>query len=188
MNLPPQAAKGKSVKEAWSAMCRWAKSSSLLPGPGVRLSRGANGTTINFRAPRQIFQGAFRVRLSGDRASVGFGTIDGKEPTIDGKPASNGGTIAFRAASADEEGRSWLVLRVTLDGKKISEKRDAITFAQSNAPGILAGPDGTIQHPLAVLRSPDPKKPGVGATLYQIEFFHLRILRAGDRFFILPAA
>jgi hypothetical protein len=188
MNFPPEAQKGKSVKAAWNALRQWAKSTVLRPGPGVRLAYTSAGTIINFHAPRQVFRGAFSVSVFGDRASVGFGTIEGIEPTIAGKPASEGGTVAFKPQDSDSEGRLWLVLRVTLNGKKISETLDAVTIAQASDPRILAGPQGIIQHPLAMLRSPDPKKPGMGATLHQIEYFHLRLLFAGERPFILPVA
>lgn len=188
MNFPPEAQKGKSVKSAWAALVKWAKATALRPGPGVRLAHTGTGTIVSFHAPRQVFRGAFPVTVSGDRASVGFGTIEGREPTIGGKPASAGDRVAFRAQDSDPEGRLWLVLRVTLDGKKISNREDAVTIAQSSDPRIKAGPPGTLQHPLAMLRSPDPKKPGLGATLHQIEYFHLRILFAGERPFILPVA
>jgi len=191
--LPPQAEKGKSVRQAWDALVKWARGTAILSGPGVRISRSAGGTTVSFHAPRQSFRGAFRVNVSGGKATVGVGTINGAEPTINGvkiggekgKPIPS---IILRPAKYDDEGRSWIcaVVKVTAAGKIDAAARDAITIVQTDHP-TKALEDGRPVAPLAMLRRADPKGTDFGE-LYQVAFFNLNMWGTGTdaRFFFAP--
>jgi hypothetical protein len=190
VNLPPRAERGKPVRRAWDGLVQWAKNHVLRAGPGVRLTRGADGTTISFHAPRQSFRGAFRATLAGDRATVGLGTVDGIEPTIGGKkisgePGEPPPSIKLDPGKYNADGKSWLCVqvRIAASGRIDTEARDAVTLIQSDHPH--SSTDTTAHVPLAMLRRADPKKTDTG-TLHQIAYWNLRAyLRQSPRKLIL---
>ena len=188
--LPPLAEKGKSVKQAWDALVKWARGAVILSGPGVRLGRSSTGTTISFHAPRQVFSGAFKVVLSGETATVGTGTIEGVEPTINGIPIGGDKTrpapsLTLSKSKFNDAGKSWVCARVTLkDGKIDPKDKTAVVIIQSDRPH---GNDakGTFA-PLAMLRKSDPSSKDVG-DLYQIAYWNLRVYKnTANRVLIAP--
>lgn len=107
--LPPKAEKGKRVMDAWNQLVDWAQSVRILPGINVRLAHTADGTIISFVPPKQRFTGAFFASLIGD-AGVKFsmGTVEGIEPTVNGKPISDSeATLRASPQKIDKTGRSW---------------------------------------------------------------------------------
>lgn len=193
MNMPPEAKKGKSVRQAWDALRKWARSAVILPGPGVRLARTAQGTVVSFQAPRQSFRGAFKITVSDGLATVGVGTVEGIEPTINrvkiggekGKPVP---ALKLSASKYDDEGRSWVcvAVKVTENGQLDSKASDAAMIVQSDHP-TRAIEDGRPVAPLAMLRRADPKGEDFGE-VHQIAYFNLKMWRGTEstRFFFAP--
>lgn len=183
--LPPKAEKGKSVLRAWRELREWAQSSRLLPGLNVRLARTAAGTIISFAPPPERFSGAFGVSMADSRsARVSYGTLEGIEPSIGGKPSTDpGAVLRIDKAKFDEAGQSWVGLAIKhKDGKLDKKAKDAVTVEQRDDPryGTKAGEHF---HPIAVI-----KDTGLQRRLYQIEYFHLRASWNGRRLFVHPAA
>lgn len=185
----PTARRGRPVRPAWEAMLAWARSARLMPGLHVRLTRTSIGTIINFDPPAVVFRGAFAVSIGEGKVRVGFGLVGSIEPTLGGKPISDPEASLKVGDKFDDEGRSWIVVRAKpdKDGKLDPKAKDGLVIAQTDDPRTEAGPAGTWQHALAVLVR-DPKRPDSTPRVEQIEYFHLRLAKAGERFFFLPAA
>lgn len=190
--LPPKAEKGKSVLKAWRELREWAQSAQLLPGLNVRLARTAAGTIISFAPPPERFSGAFGVSMA-DSASarVSYGTIEGIEPSIGGKPVTDpAALLRIEEAKFDKSGQSWVGLAIKYDlktGKLDKKAKDAVVVEQRDAPryGTEAGKHF---HPLAVIKNIKPDGGPETQRLYQIEYFHLRAAWNGRRLFVYPAA
>lgn len=187
LTLPPEATKGKSVKAAWQALVAWAKSTRILPGPGVRLARTAAGTIISFSAPRQTFRGAFACTLTGDRVTIGLGTVEGIEPTLNGQPITGDKkhpppTLLIANSKFNAAGKSWVCVRAKVTAGKFDPKaKDAVEIIQSDRPH---GRDNTGPFaPLAMLRRPDKD---TAPTLHQIAYWHLRLYTRGTRSHLAP--
>ncbi len=191
MQLPPKAEKGKSVIEAWRALEVWARRARLLPGMNTRLAETADGTIVTFAPRVQRFIGAFWVSLADSQgARVGFGTIEGMEPTIAGKAITDPeAVLRLNDGKFDDGGCSWIGLLIEHDedGKIDVESPETVTVVQRDdfRPRLVAG---THFHPLAVMKKIVLKNGQEIRRLYQIELFHLRASwsAAGKKMLVQP--
>jgi len=190
MQLPPKAEKGKSVIKAWHALEKWAMRTRLRPGMNTRLTETADGTIVTFAPRVQRVIGAFMVSTANDAAvRVGFGTIEGMEPTINGRLITDTeAVLPLGKDKFDESGRSWIGLLVRHEDEKINSKDPkAVTVVQRAdfRPVLVAG---THFHPLAVIKKNTMKDGQEIRRLYQIEYFHLRASwsDAGKKLLISP--
>lgn len=190
MQLPPKAEKGKSVIKAWRALEQWAVRARLLPGMNTRLTETANGTIVTFAPRVQRFVGAFGVSLANDKAvRVGFGTIEGIEPTINGKPITDSeAVLSISGDMFDSGGRLWIGLLIRHEDEKINPKdTKAVTVVQRDDFRLVLEA-GAHFHPLAVIKKNILKNGQEMRRLYQIEYFHLRAAwsDAGKKLLVYP--
>lgn len=193
MQLPPKAEKGKSVKQAWRELEMWARRARLMPGMNTRLTETPDGTIISFAPVVQQFVGAFWVSMAHEKGvRVGFGTIEGIEPTIAGKAATDPeAVLPIADGMFDAGGRSWigLLIKHDKDGKIDPDKKDVVTVAQRKdfRPALVAE---THFHPIAVIKKSVLGNKQEVRRLYQIEYFNLRASwsDAGKKMLIFPAA
>lgn len=90
-------------------------------GPGIFVSRYGKQHVVSARRQRFPFIPAFYPSWNGRAVWIGYGTVNGFEPTINGRPISGGdspeGPPSVVIEEYDAEGRSWIALRVEVDPK-----------------------------------------------------------------------
>lgn len=190
MQLPPKAEKGKSVIKAWHALEKWAMRTRLRPGMNTRLTETSDGTIVTFAPRVQRFVGAFMVSMANDAAvRVGFGTIEGIEPKINGAPITDPDAVLPLGKNMfDASGRSWIGLLIKHDEGEINAddpKAVAVVQCADFRPVLETG---THFHPLAVIKKNTMKDGQEVRRLYQVEYFHLRASwsPAGNKLLISP--
>jgi hypothetical protein len=105
---------GDAVVAAWNALLEFLGRTTILPGPGIYLSRTPGGTVVG-AGPRRGFGGAFRVSWGPDKITVGLGLVNGMEPMIGNKRISEPGAFLNPPRSAQD--RLWVAIAVKVDGE-----------------------------------------------------------------------
>ena len=151
---------GEPVLPAWKRLLDWAKQFRLFAGRGVRLSRTPNGTYVVADLKANSWNHPFKVRLTEREAAVGFGTVDGIVPRIDGGTIDGVGEDGRETeppklpitGEPDDDLRSWVVveMKVAADGDEIDpEDPEAVTIRHVRELKPNTAEIG--RHPLAML-------------------------------------
>ena len=142
-------------------------------GPGVRVSRYGREHVISAPQRPWRWDPAWQVAYGGNFVTVGYGTVNGVEPKINGVLISGstetGEQPKIHLESFDSEGRAWVVVKVTADMATCKIAQDGLTVECVSVAGTetIAGSGGAVGlHPLAVVT-----KRGV---VHPVTFFHLR--------------
>jgi hypothetical protein len=106
---------GDAVVAAWNALLEFLGRTTILPGPGIYLSRTPGGTVVG-AGPRRGFGGAFRVSWGAEQVTVGLGTVNGIEPMIGKLRISEPGAFV-KPPKLDPEKPAWVALAVTVDSE-----------------------------------------------------------------------
>lgn len=103
-------------------------------GAGIYVNRYGKQHVVSAARSLFRFQPAFAPKWDGESATIGFGTVNGFEPLIDGKPISEGGRLKIN--SYDAEGRSYIAIKVHVDSKtyKITDQSQ-VTIINTAATG-----------------------------------------------------
>lgn len=159
------AKKGQKILPRWKALLRFIKSTGVIAGKGVKISRGPNGTTVSADHFQKPWSHPFKVTVSGGSATIRMGTVNGLVPHIDGVNIS-GFDDDFKQVNVPsipiepgEEGESHIALVLNVpDGSSAIILDDPATFTIEHFPWASdvtggGGEDyrGAGKYPLAVL-------------------------------------
>jgi hypothetical protein len=138
-------------------------SDEIRGGSGINVSRFGKNVVLSANRHKEAFIPAFPVQFGGKFVSVGYGTVNGIEPTIMGVKISdpmNQPRIAI--GDDDSEGRSWVYVKVQIDlgTMQISKKPDSVTIVTEKTDTDLVG-----YHPIAIISS---------GIIHQITYFNLQ--------------
>lgn len=139
---------------------------TAAPGLNVRVEYLRDRQVIHFDPPMPGFDHPWKTRLVGRSVEVATGFVLEIEPTINRVPLSGDGSSApplldLSADLYDEEGRSWICLRVKRkadrgEGADQLVAEDCIITQRAKVPGLSSGGvaevDGYAYWPLAVLK------------------------------------
>lgn len=126
---------GDDVLEWWAQVIAWAKTLTVELGPGMRASQGLHGLRILVDDSEPV-RTPFRVGLTGRRARISAGYLDGRVPYVltgvgpvrldgtgeDGITPNPWGVVPeldLKDAKPGEDGRSAIALLVRLDARGI---------------------------------------------------------------------
>lgn len=158
----------------------------IKAGPGISVmeitGRGA-ATIVSARRGAVMSAMAWEVGYGGDYITVGYGTVNEREPRFEGKLISGergkDGVVRLTKIPLpkdgwDSEGRQWLVLMVITGGKDKDGKEAEVPVVKfMGRAGDLDFPENENMGicPLAVIKK--------GGAVHQIEYFHLRYRKSG---------
>lgn len=106
------ARKGDLVLPKWRALLQFISRTGIIPGPGVRVSSGPNGTYVDAEASFKPWNHPFKVSASSERVRVRAGLVNGVAPYING----------VRITGVDDKGKQVEVPQLELkhDGTPIT--------------------------------------------------------------------
>lgn len=144
-------------------------------GPNVHVSRYGDQHVVSAQKPRYIFQAAFSPRWNGDTVTIGYGTVNGIVPLIDGKPIggslNNADTPKIKVEGYDEEGRSYVCIKVEVDEKTYKIKKGGVTIISTAQVGNrTVGEAETDANPLVGIC---PIAVATNTGIHQIVYFNL---------------
>jgi hypothetical protein len=165
-----QAEPGDLILPKWLALLEWAESLKIIPGPGVRIASGPNGTTVRALA-RRGWSHPFKVALSRDGVRVSAGLLDG------GRVMMAGGFLDGKESDGVTRAKGFPVLELKEkpeDGAQtwVAIRRGEPVGGKPTAPEIVhvARLDGDKEQPLAVVTWRD----GAPLQAFQVVFHNLQ--------------
>lgn len=84
MQIPEEitAKKGDLVLPKWEKLLDFISKTGIIPGPGIRINQGPNGTYVYADHFQRPWQSPFKVKVSDDKATIREGSVNGLFPFI----------------------------------------------------------------------------------------------------------
>jgi hypothetical protein len=179
---PFVARRRERVKPKLAGFLSWLRAQRITGGRGVTVFQTEEGTVVSASARARSFLGAFKVTKVGRAIRVGVGFVNGRIPTIDGKPLDEGPTLELPKTLPDDK-PLFVVLQVKVDerlGRIDSEDKEAVTIGVGTKED--ASKKDTGYHPIAVFYPLQG-----GSKLFQLAYFSYNHAYRRGRHFFVPA-
>jgi hypothetical protein len=180
---PFVARRRERVKPKLAGFLSWLRSQRITGGRGITVFQTEEGTVVSASARSQSFVGAFKVTTKVGRAiRVGVGFVNGRLPTIDGKPLDQGPALQLPKTPPDDK-PLFVFLQVKVDeksGRINPEDKEAVTIGVGTKED--ASKKDTGYHPIAVFYPLEG-----GSKLFQLAFFSYNHAYRRGRHFFVPA-
>jgi len=179
---PFVARRRERVKPKLAGFLSWLRSQRITGSRGITVFQTEEGTVISASARPQSFVGAFKVTRVGRAIRVGLGFVNGRLPTIEGKPLDEGPTLELPKKLPDDK-PFFVFLQVKVDEKseRIDPKdKEAITIGVGTKED--AAEKDTGYHPIAVFYPLEG-----GSKLFQLAYFSYNHAYRKGRHFFVPA-
>lgn len=120
----------------------------LVPGPGIKIDRIGKDRILSALSKQSGYLPSWKISNGGTFVNVGYGTVNGIEPTIKSVPIS--GDLKTKVqpkiplVSFDSEGRCCIAIQVTTDPKTglIAKKSDSVVDPVTIISTSALGPQG----------------------------------------------